>query len=201
MSWFLSFFQHCMYYIYTKFYFENCYKTFENIMASMKALVGHHVSRKFQVSIDLNKRRKFIKIVVTDELNEDEFEEIYHDEDCPFGTHELRDVYETFNAAMAIGTPNVFNVYEEDGQCKIQIAKEKDMELPIFVLRPTVGPCVQKYMKWRRAQKNKNNSNVVKMNANNANSDDEDDEKEKEKPKVFQNKLPLAQPKPLKQKI
>eukprot|EP00486_Rosalina_sp_Unknown_P011250 CAMPEP_0201583478 /NCGR_PEP_ID=MMETSP0190_2-20130828/98898_1 /ASSEMBLY_ACC=CAM_ASM_000263 /TAXON_ID=37353 /ORGANISM="Rosalina sp." /LENGTH=171 /DNA_ID=CAMNT_0048025415 /DNA_START=8 /DNA_END=523 /DNA_ORIENTATION=+ len=171
-------------------------------MASMKALIGHHIARKFQVNIDFNKRRKYIKIWVTDELNEDEFEEIYKDEECPFGTYELKNVYETFNAAMSIGTPNVFNVYEEDGLCKIQIAKEKDMELPPFILRPTAGPCVQKYLQHRRKQRQMAKGQPV--NDKEDDDDDSDDNKENEEdenPKVFQNKMPLAQPKPLKQKI
>eukprot|EP00483_Globobulimina_turgida_P008132 UN08148 len=109
-------------------------------MTAMKALVGHHVSRKFHVDIDFNKRRKFIKITVTDEMNDDEFEEIYHEN--AFGQYELRAVYETFNAAMELGTPNVFKVYEEDGLCKIFIAKEENMQLPPFELRPISGPCV-----------------------------------------------------------
>eukprot|EP01083_Nonionella_stella_P298993 1014640_1 len=160
-------------------------------MSSMKALVGHHVSRKFEVNIDFNKRRKFIKITVTDEMNDDEFEEIYND--TAFGKYELRNVYETFNAAMEIGTPNVFNVFEEDGLCKIQIAKEKDMELPPFILRPISGPCVEKYQKIRRQQRRA--KQLQKMGGNNdVMSDEENDSKEE--PKVFKNKMPLAKPKP-----
>ena len=169
---------------------------------SMKALVGHHVSRKFKVDIVYRKRRKFIKINVTDELNEDEFEEIYQENENPFGKYEFKDVYETFNAAMEIGTPNVFKVYEENGLCKILIAKEKDMELPEFILRPTAGPCVQTYMKYRRQQKLiKKGQNPKNDEQNDDNDqDNDDDEKEKDQPKVFKNKMPLAQPQTINKK-
>ena len=110
---------------------------------ALKALVGHHVDRQLKVAINFNKRRKFIKIAVSDELSEDEFEEIY--QEFAFGQYELKDVYATFNAAMEIGTPNVFKVLVEDAVCKIIIAKEKDMELEPFVLRPTSGPAVEQY--------------------------------------------------------
>ena len=114
------------------------------------------------------------------------------------------DVYETFNAAMEIGTPNVFKVYEEDGVCKIIIAKEKgsNMELPPFILRPISGPCVQKYQKFRQQQRReKMKQNKGNMdNDNDEDSQDEDDQKVDQAPKQFKNSMSLAQPKPLNKK-
>merc|ERR1719461_1024101 len=142
-------------------------------MAHMKAVIGHHIERKFKVDIEWNKRRKFIKISAVDELTEDEWEEHY--DEFAFGQYAMKDVYETFNAAMDIGTPNVFNVFEEDGQCKIQIAKEENMELPVFVLRPTAGPCVQKYQKMRQKQRRAKQKQKLKDQGKDV-PDSEDDE-------------------------
>merc|ERR1712228_482646 len=157
----------------------------------MKAVIGHHIVRKFKVNIDWNKRRKFIRIAAVDEMTDDEFEEHY--DDLAFGQYALKDVYETFNAAMKIGTPNVFKVFEEDGLCKIQIAKEENMELPIFILRPTAGECVQKYQKIRQKQKMKEQGKDIPDD----DSDEEDNDKNEEQPKPFQNNMALAQPIPL----
>eukprot|EP01083_Nonionella_stella_P076026 206974_1 len=124
-------------------------------MAAVKTVrqrpIGHHVDRTFSVNIDLNKRKKVMKITVTDEMSDDIFEETY--DELAFGNYELLEVYETFNAAMQIGTPNVFKVYEENGLCKIVIAKEKNMALPPFKIRPISGPCVNKYQNNKQKQK------------------------------------------------
>merc|ERR1712110_1363952 len=162
-------------------------------MAQMKAVIGHHVVRKFKVNIDWNKRRKFIKIAAVDEMTDDEFEEHY--DDLAFGQYALKDVYETFNAAMKIGTPNVFKVFEEDGLCKIQIAKEENMALPIFILRPTAGECVQKYQKIRQKQRREKQKQKMKEQGKDIPDDDSDDEnandKNEEQPKPFQNNMAL----------
>eukprot|EP00483_Globobulimina_turgida_P011299 UN11321 len=84
-------------------------------------------------------------------MNDDEFEENYQEN--AFGNYELRAVYDTFNAAMELGTPNVFKVFEENGLCKIFIAKEENMQLPPFELRPVSGPCVEKYQQIRQQQR------------------------------------------------
>eukprot|EP01084_Bolivina_argentea_P144362 253294_1 len=114
-------------------------------------------------------------------MSEDIFEEVY--DEIAFGNYKLLDVYETFNAAMNIGTPNVFRVYEEDGLAKIIIAKEANMELPPFKLRPISGPCVATYQKLRRKQR-----------SNYESDSDNSDNNEDEKPKIFKNTMPLAQP-------
>lgn len=168
-------------------------------MAQMKALVGHHIDRKLKVSIDYNKRRKFIKITVVDELTDDEFEEHY--DEFAFGQYELKDVYSTFNAAMNIGTPNVFKVYEEDGVCKIQIAKEDNMELPPLILRPVAGACVQKYQKFKQQQRKEKQKQKLKAQGKDVQHDTDDDEEngnDDNKPKPFENNMALAQPIPLK---
>ena len=184
------------------------------IIMAMRALVGHHVTRKLKVSINLNKRRKFLKIGVTDELSEDEFEEIY--QEFAFGQYELKDVYATFNAAMDIGTPNVFRVDVENAVCTITIAKEKDMELQPFVLRPIAGPAVAIYQdlqqkKRKEKQMKKNGKSTENQdedgddenNENDVSDKDTDDVKEDvdpqpEQPAVVVNNLPLAKPMPLK---